>query len=98
MTTSYKQMFRYAVPIDDNPHLLRLAADPVKVATCTIGTMTPGVEFWAEWRHDVQLAERTFQVFGTGHPVPVNAIHRGTAERDMHGLVWHLYELEPNRG
>ena len=54
------------------------------------------MEFWAEdttpapgWT----LLQRTFQVFGTGQPLPEKAQWRGTTDRDPAGLVWHLYEM-----
>ncbi|WP_424534397.1 DUF7352 domain-containing protein [Sphaerisporangium viridialbum] len=59
--------------------------------------MTAGVDFWVERHRGTPAVERTFQVFGTGQPIPATAIHRSTAARDPHGLVWHLYQLGPDR-
>lgn len=92
-----RRMFRYEVPVDDREHRHVVHGEVRKVAT---QTWTPGrmpvVEFWAEGVDPVPdgtLLQRTFQVFGTGHPLPENAQWRGTTDRDQAGLVWHLYEL-----
>jgi hypothetical protein len=52
------------------------------------------VEFWAE--HDPDSfgeQPRTFQVFGTGHPIPDGMSWVGTCDRTPDGFVWHLYEV-----
>jgi hypothetical protein len=92
-----RRMFRYEVPVDDREHRHVVHGEVRKVATqaWTPGRM-PVVEFWAENADpapDGTLLQRTFQVFGTGHPLPENAQWRGTTDRDQAGLVWHLYEL-----
>lgn len=86
-----RQMFRYVVPVDDQPHVVKLTGDPVAVAA--IGAWS--VEFWAE--HDDQggYSDRAFQVFGTGHPLPDGARWIGTCPRTETGLVWHLMEMTP---
>lgn len=54
------------------------------------------VEFWAEHDPDAYTEEpRTFQVFGTGQPLPDGAAWVGTCDRTPEGLVWHLYEVAP---
>lgn len=90
-----KTVLRYEVPIDDKPHTFTLTHSPHKIAAKRIGA-THRVEFWTEHedRPSTTAAERTFQVFGTGHPIPATARIVGTAER-LDGLVWHLYELFP---
>lgn len=92
-----RKMFRYEVPVDDQETKHIFSGEIRKVATQPWRPgETPVVEFWAE---DVSPAPegalllRTFQVFGTGHPLPDGAEWRGTADRDPAGLVWHLYEL-----
>jgi hypothetical protein len=105
-----RRMYRYVVRVDDQPHTFNLACGsyngPAHVAA-SYGR--PGnieepartgegaihvVEFWTE--HDTDLTEepRTFQVFGTGQPLPEDAGWRGTCDRTPDGLVWHLYELD----
>jgi hypothetical protein len=90
-------MFRYEVPVDDHPMRIVVNGEIRKVAT---QVPTPGrpsiVEFWAEDTTPVPdgtLLQRTFQVFGTGQPLPDGAEWRGTTDRDRSGWVWHLYEL-----
>lgn len=100
MPEQTKTVLRYEVPIDDKPHTFRLTYGPHKVATKRIGAPHPGVthrvEFWAEHedRPGITAVERTFQVFGTGHPIPATGRIVGTTER-LDGLVWHLYEIFP---
>lgn len=94
MVDQTKTVLRYEVPIDDQPHTFRLTHGPHKVATKTIGP-THRVEFWVEYHEHPDFAtavQRTFQVYGTGHPIPSEARLIDTTER-LDGLVWHLYEL-----
>lgn len=94
-----KTVLRHEVPIDDQPHTFKLTCDPHAVATKRIGVahanVTHRVEFWVE-HEDGAAAEWTFQVFGTGQPIPSSARLIGTTER-LDGLVWHLYELFPDQ-
>jgi hypothetical protein len=83
-----RKMFRYAVPVDDRPHVVKLAGSPVAVAAASLET----VEFWAEHDDLATEAYRTFIVVGTGHRIPDGALWRGTCQR-YGGLVWHLYEV-----
>jgi hypothetical protein len=88
-------MFRYVIPVDDQPHEVAINHSPVSVAVSRAGG--PGdwaVEFWAENTEGAALDKRTFQVFGTGHVIPHGARWRGTCPR-VSGLVFHLYELHP---
>jgi hypothetical protein len=89
---SKRQVFRYKVPVDDQPHVIRLTNDPLHVAN---GATPDEVEFWAE--HDTGAPEypAVFQVVGTGQPLPEGARYVGTAPRTREGLVWHLYRLTP---
>lgn len=86
---STRRMFRYVVPVDDQPHEFPLTANPVAVATVPDAT---AVEFWAEHAEGAFPVVRAFRVFGTGQPLPDDARWRGTCPR-VHGLVWHLYEV-----
>jgi hypothetical protein len=87
--TAGRRMFRYVIGIDDQPHVVTLTHDPV--AAAAIGVMW--VEFWAEHDEDAGCTDRTFQVFGTGQPLPDGARWIGTCARAEDGFVWHLYEL-----
>jgi hypothetical protein len=84
-----RRMFRYAVPVDDQPHGFPLTGGPVAVAAA--GDLR-SVEFWAEHDESRPARNRVFQVFGTGHDLPEGALWAGTCQR-VSGLVWHLYEL-----
>jgi hypothetical protein len=87
-----RAMFRYEVPIDDQPHTIPLSHSPVAVAAVKSWF---AVEFWAESTRRATQVERAFQVFGTGHPLPEDARWIGTCPRSEEGLVWHLYEVTP---
>jgi hypothetical protein len=85
--------------VDDQTHTFRLTSNPRAVAASTHPEIGVIVEFWAE-HHGEHAVERTFQVFGTGHPIPASAQWWGTTPRAL-GLVWHLFELrgsETSRG
>lgn len=88
MSEDIKRVFRYEVPVDDQPHTIRLTCNPLKVAAANVST----VEFWAEHEGDEYAIPRTFRVYGTGHPIPSRARWWGTTGR-VDGLVWHLFEL-----
>ncbi len=91
------EMFRYEVPIDDQPHTLQLSGTVTPVRAVAVATRSAGwvMEFWHEHDRGLSSAPRTFQVFGTGHRLPDRpAQWQGTAAR-VEGLVFHLYELDP---
>lgn len=86
-----ERIYRYEVAVDDEPHALELAGgDPLHVAA-TAGDRI--VEFWATRSNAAPPQIRTFQVVGTGQPLPAGAQWRGTTARTPTGLVWHLVEL-----
>lgn len=94
-----KSIFRYEVVVDDKPQRHLIQGEVRKVAagySMIDGRRRHVIEFWAETEKpapDGTLLQRTFQVFGTGHPLPAEAVWRGTCDRTPEGLVWHLYEL-----
>lgn len=97
-----RRMYRYEVPIDDQEYSHKLT-DPIRrveyresLLPSTRYGDVPIMEFWAEYddEHESHVVARTFQVFGTGHPLPDNAVWVGTASRESnYDLVFHLYEL-----
>lgn len=91
MTEPVRRMYRYVVPIDDQPHVFPLDHSPVAVAAS--GAFS--VEFWCEHTEGAPPVKRAFQVFGTGQPLPDDARWVGTCPRVEAGLVWHLYEVSP---
>lgn len=85
-----RSIFRYKVPVDDAVHDIPCGPSPIVHVEAREHEW---VEFWCE----IDLAEsdpsvRQFQVFGTGHLLPPNVRHVGTALAP-YGLVWHLYEV-----
>jgi hypothetical protein len=49
---------------------------------------------WVDQTIGNSASYRTFNVYGTGHPIPDdNAVHVGTALMSS-GLVWHVYETK----
>ncbi|WP_442811729.1 MULTISPECIES: DUF7352 domain-containing protein [unclassified Streptosporangium] len=95
-------MLRYQVVVNDRPQGFKLGGNPVHVEAARLGAGPQAqhlVEFWAEGRRlDGTEIERTFQVFGTGHPLPEGARWWGTTARTPEGLVWHLYEVPSGEG
>ena len=88
-----RRIFRYEVPVDDQPHSFSLNAGPFAVGC----RQADRVEFWAIHDDDPETDpdERTFVVVGTGHLLPpgVRTVH-GTAVAPGGSLVWHLVEVE----
>ena len=92
---SERKMYRYVVPVDDQPHEFTLTSDPVAVAAAWSEPPAASAmvaEFWAEHDAGPRGTGRAFQVFGTGQPLPPEARWVGTCPR-IAGLVWHLYEV-----
>jgi hypothetical protein len=90
--SAQRRMFRYTVPVDDNPRTFDLTSDPVHVAN---GASLAEVEFWAEFTDGAPKQARHFVVVGTGHPLPPDGRWVGTCPRTPEGIVWHLYEIAP---
>ncbi|MEU6709977.1 hypothetical protein ABZ897_00745 [Nonomuraea sp. NPDC046802] len=91
-----RRMLRYQVVVNDRPQTFRLGGTPVHVEGARVG-VGPDTQhvvwFWAEGAPDFDEIEYTFQVFGTGHPLPEGAQWWGTTARTPEGLVWHLYQV-----
>lgn len=87
MTT--RRIFRYTIPDDGQEHTVRLTSEPLHVST---GQLIDEVDFWAEHDDDALEYPATFQVVGTGHPIPQGAAYTGTCPRTR-GLVLHLYRI-----
>lgn len=98
-----KRVFRYTVPIDDSIHEIPEG----RVVHVDTRHLTE-VEVWVEVTPAGATGSRAVQVFGTGHVVPIEAEHIGTAlspagevsdgvmivgHRERGELVWHLYAL-----
>lgn len=87
-----RRVFRWVIPVDDQPH--KMGGGPV-VMVDTRGS-TDTVEVWTiEMVDDKTFVslnrERRAQVFGTGHPIPFESEHVGSAITPGNVLVWHLF-------
>ena len=89
-----RTVYRHALPVDDQPHVFTMTGDPVSVALID----DIRVEFWFEHDDRQGASDRAFQVFGTGQPVPDDAVYVGTCPRTPLGLVWHLFEVKIPEG
>lgn len=89
-----KTIYKYTVPVDDRQHSINLTNNPVAAAMTDDASE---VEFWAE-RTNAPMRTRVFQVFGTGHAIPEEAVWVATCARGYLGLVWHLYEIANEPG
>jgi hypothetical protein len=83
-------MYRYEVPVDNQPHHFDLTSGPVHVETTD-----QGMEFWAEHEDGKPAYRRAFRVFATGESIPDEAAWIGTGSRTRDGYVGHLYEVAP---
>jgi hypothetical protein len=83
-----RRMLRWEVPVDDRPHKVR-ALFPRHVESRHADV----VEFWSD-QSGPRYPEISYQVFGTGQPLPPSATWIGTCiPHDRPDLVWHLYEV-----
>jgi len=82
-------MHRYRLPVDGGPRVIPLTSDPVHVEAAG----DSAVDFWAHHSARDTPRNRTFQVIGTGRPVPAGARYIGTTGRTPAGYIWHLFEI-----
>ena len=80
-------VYRYEVPVDDRWHPLQLSGRILHVDCRSMHA----VEVWA-LHTDAAASTRSFRVFGTGHSLPPDLQHAGTALAPGGQLVWHLFE------
>lgn len=81
-----RAVYRYVVPVIGGALDVELSGPIVHVTTRNLDY----VEFWAI-TGETEPSVRTFEVFGTGHPLPHQAVYVGTALAGA--FVWHLFEL-----
>jgi hypothetical protein len=84
-----KVVYKYAV----SPHNGKAVELPRPAKIVKVGMQGDTLMLWAE--HGVPDANtshvtRHFDVFGTGHPIPEDAVHVGTFFDGP--FVWHVYE------
>lgn len=92
-----KRVYRYEVPIDDAVHMI----PDGKVIHVDTRRVTE-VEVWIEFPATGGLPDLPVQAFGTGHDIPADAVHLGTAltpdwthqgGQPRGRFVWHLYAV-----
>lgn len=91
-------ILRYRIHLTSQPQILRAMPGPVvDVDAATIGVDHPAatyvLDLWIDGDGEDVTSQRTFQVVGTGQPIPERARYCGSASR-AGGFKWHLYELE----
>ena len=88
-----KTIYKYTLIVTDGRQVMQLPKSHVIVHVAEQG---PSPCFWAMVDPDEETAEFTFQVTGTGHPLP-----DGTDEEDFGYIgaamcgpfVWHVWQL-----
>ena len=53
---------------------------------------TPTLWIEDDWDGGLRSTWRNYMAFGTGHPIPDNAVHVGSFQ--MGSYVWHVYWLK----
>lgn len=100
-----RTVYRYEIPVDDQPHKLVAPFDPTGLPhdntgrTCIVHIACRNdpraVEVWVQVDTELPLDPRNevhLIVTGTGREAPEGAIHLGTALGPI-GAVWHLWRL-----
>lgn len=84
-----RHIHRAQILADGHPETLDLSGPIIHIAT----RAERYIEIWYIDDPAVPLAPRTFQVFGTGQPLPDDVTHVGSAVTPNDGrYVWHLFE------
>jgi hypothetical protein len=83
-----RRILKWPVRVDDTAH--PIGHGPV-VRVATQGDSTT-VWVWTDETGTDIAPSRPTQIYGTGQPVPPDAIHLGSCETDL-GLVWHAFAL-----
>lgn len=80
-------VWKYQVPF----HTFTVHYIPGMVKPLTVQYQDGVPCLWVEVRHQAESAEHRFRWFGTGHPIPDDALYVGTLQEGP--FVWHLYEV-----
>ena len=92
-----KQVWKFLVPVDDQPHEIDMPAMSVArhVDLLPQSDAPDVVALWVEvFPPTLPLSgTRRFQVYATGQPIPDYATYVGTVVHRTHPLVWHLFEI-----
>lgn len=91
-----RTIHKISIPVNDQAVPFDL---PPNARVVHVGCQSPDgrwVSVWYECQQPIlSKVTRRFQVFGTGHPVPLGCLYIGTAIVPNQPLVWHVYEV-PN--
>ncbi|MFC9497719.1 hypothetical protein [Streptomyces sp. NPDC056982] len=84
---------RTTLPLDDRPHGIDLTGEILHTAV----RRPDAVDVWYQARPDgMEPMRRSFQVVGTGQPIPAHlgffVTHKGSAVSPDGELVWHVLE------
>jgi hypothetical protein len=100
-STRPRTVWKYLVPVQDDPTNVTMPQDSELVYTASTGNPY-AIEVWAlvDPSPSARKITRTFLVRGTGQPVPDGTVHRGSVVHTpttMPGLVapvvFHLFEV-----
>lgn len=91
-----QQIWKFTIPVDDQDHEISIPNDYSAIVAVEVDLDPSRVDFWVQFYYtpgdDIPERTRTFRVFGTGHPAPVDMEWVGTSRHRETGLVWHLFE------
>lgn len=95
-----RRILRYRLRRTAEAQTVNAPAGPVidvELVALGVGPTPPILlDVWIEADDGPELA-RTFQVVGTGSPLPAQAVHVGSAARHD-GFKWHIYEVQEGKG
>ena len=83
-----KKIYKYEVPLSG----VEVIDFPVSGLVKHVAMQGDKLCFWAEFDTlDNERLPAPFQVFGTGHNIPSDAMYMGTTQQPP--FVWHLYRI-----
>lgn len=84
-------VYRHQIRIDDQEHVVPTSMCSRVVMVAARAQDPSALSVWIEEETEsVSPLNRTFKIFGTGHPLPFGWDHVGGAVAEP--FVWHLYE------
>lgn len=84
-----KKILKYKIPHGRLVEIETTAYAPI----VHVGEQEGVVCIWVEVNDKIEVAQRSFAVFGTGHEIPEEFIHIGTVQEGTR--VSHVYERYP---
>ena len=87
-------IFKYPVKIGGS-FVLQLPNDAVVLSFQCQGGFPM---LWVLLNSETDTVDRTFVVYGTGHPISEKKLdYIGTCQQMSGGFIWHLFEIETKR-